>query len=220
MTKSKKEKYKSLALKAKKESSDEETSTSGSEDEEYAMAVRDFKKLFRRRGKKFTQPYDDKKALRKEKLEKNALDFVIQFTSLLIVPNALKEIKRHLLVALGAIVKKRRNSRRTRFVLWHMNPTSNHKSSKDKKGLGFTECETSTSEVKQVKFAKSAVNNASDGAVSADSSKRDSASATQGIRLPKTAKTIFDPSTSSKMDFVLRKSHLMLLFRMLTNHPL
>ncbi|GKB30462.1 hypothetical protein Tco_0869863 [Tanacetum coccineum] len=40
---------KSLALKAKKESSDEECSTSGSEDEEYAMAVRDFKKFFKRR---------------------------------------------------------------------------------------------------------------------------------------------------------------------------
>nr|GFC11508.1 transposase, Ptta/En/Spm, transposase, Tnp1/En/Spm-like protein [Tanacetum cinerariifolium] len=33
----------SIALKAKKESSDEECSNSGSEDEEYAMAVRDFK---------------------------------------------------------------------------------------------------------------------------------------------------------------------------------
>ncbi|GKC49291.1 hypothetical protein Tco_1072036 [Tanacetum coccineum] len=42
---------KSLALKAKKESSDEESSTSRSEDEEYAMAVRDFKKFFKRRGK-------------------------------------------------------------------------------------------------------------------------------------------------------------------------
>ncbi|GKC16153.1 retrovirus-related pol polyprotein from transposon TNT 1-94 [Tanacetum coccineum] len=41
---------KSLALKAKKESSDEECSTSRSEDEEYAMAVRDFKKFFKRRG--------------------------------------------------------------------------------------------------------------------------------------------------------------------------
>nr|GEU78231.1 copia protein [Tanacetum cinerariifolium] len=41
---------KSLALKAKKESSNEECSTSGSEDEEYAMAVRDFKKFFKRRG--------------------------------------------------------------------------------------------------------------------------------------------------------------------------
>nr|GEX12149.1 ribonuclease H-like domain-containing protein [Tanacetum cinerariifolium] len=42
---------KTLALKAKKESSDEECSTSGSEDEEYAMAVRDFKNFFKRRGK-------------------------------------------------------------------------------------------------------------------------------------------------------------------------
>ncbi|GKC31722.1 retrovirus-related pol polyprotein from transposon TNT 1-94 [Tanacetum coccineum] len=38
-------------LKAKKESSDEECSTSGSEDEEYAMAVREFKKFFKRRGR-------------------------------------------------------------------------------------------------------------------------------------------------------------------------
>nr|GFB30163.1 transposase, Ptta/En/Spm, transposase, Tnp1/En/Spm-like protein [Tanacetum cinerariifolium] len=34
---------------AKKESSDEECSTFDSEDEEYAMAVRDFKKFFKRR---------------------------------------------------------------------------------------------------------------------------------------------------------------------------
>nr|GEY81144.1 UBN2 domain-containing protein [Tanacetum cinerariifolium] len=40
----------SLALKAKKESSDEERSTSESKDEEYAMAVTDFKKFFNRRG--------------------------------------------------------------------------------------------------------------------------------------------------------------------------
>ncbi|GKA78558.1 retrovirus-related pol polyprotein from transposon TNT 1-94, partial [Tanacetum coccineum] len=40
-----------IALKAKKESSDEECSTSGSEDEEYAMSVRDFKKFFKRRDK-------------------------------------------------------------------------------------------------------------------------------------------------------------------------
>ncbi|GJS51799.1 hypothetical protein Tco_0625161 [Tanacetum coccineum] len=40
-----------FALKAMKESSDKECLTSGSEDEEYAMAVRDFKKLFKRRGR-------------------------------------------------------------------------------------------------------------------------------------------------------------------------
>nr|GEV22319.1 uncharacterized mitochondrial protein AtMg00810-like [Tanacetum cinerariifolium] len=50
---------KSLALKAKKESSDEECSTFGSEDEEYAMAVRDFKKLFKRR--ECPKPPKDKK---------------------------------------------------------------------------------------------------------------------------------------------------------------
>ncbi|GKF67129.1 hypothetical protein Tco_0193646, partial [Tanacetum coccineum] len=38
-----------LDLKAKKESSDEECSTSRSEDEEYALAVRYFKKFFKRR---------------------------------------------------------------------------------------------------------------------------------------------------------------------------
>ncbi|GKE13755.1 hypothetical protein Tco_1421332, partial [Tanacetum coccineum] len=36
-------------LKAKKESSDEECSTSDSEDKQYTMAVRDFKKFFKRR---------------------------------------------------------------------------------------------------------------------------------------------------------------------------
>ncbi|GJX32088.1 hypothetical protein Tco_0241943 [Tanacetum coccineum] len=51
----------SLALKAKKESSDEECSTSGSEDKEYAMTVRDFKKFFNRRGRFIRQPQKDKK---------------------------------------------------------------------------------------------------------------------------------------------------------------
>ncbi|GJZ14469.1 hypothetical protein Tco_0550146 [Tanacetum coccineum] len=40
---------KSIALNAKNESSDEECSTSGSEDEEYAMAVKDFKKFFKKK---------------------------------------------------------------------------------------------------------------------------------------------------------------------------
>ncbi|GKC56502.1 hypothetical protein Tco_1084100, partial [Tanacetum coccineum] len=42
---------KSLALKAKKESSDEECLTSSSQDEEYAMEVRNFKKFFKIRGR-------------------------------------------------------------------------------------------------------------------------------------------------------------------------
>nr|GEU57559.1 UBN2 domain-containing protein [Tanacetum cinerariifolium] len=50
---------KSLALKAKKESSDEECSTSESEYEEYAMAVRDFKKFFKRGGDRKCFRYGD-----------------------------------------------------------------------------------------------------------------------------------------------------------------
>ncbi|GKA66324.1 hypothetical protein Tco_0766132 [Tanacetum coccineum] len=69
-SKNMKEKYKSLSLKAKKVSSDEEVSCSGSDDEEYAMAVMDFKKFFRRRGKLVRQPHDDKKNFRKAKEEK------------------------------------------------------------------------------------------------------------------------------------------------------
>nr|GEX52591.1 zf-CCHC domain-containing protein/UBN2 domain-containing protein [Tanacetum cinerariifolium] len=69
-SKSKKEKYKSLSLKANKVSSDEETSCSDSDDEEYAMAVRDFKKFFRRRGKFVRQQHDDKKTFRRAKEEK------------------------------------------------------------------------------------------------------------------------------------------------------
>nr|GEX11064.1 putative ribonuclease H-like domain-containing protein [Tanacetum cinerariifolium] len=61
MVKGKKEQNRSLALKAKKESSDEDSSNSDSEDEEYVMAVRDFKKFFKRRGRFVRQPHDERK---------------------------------------------------------------------------------------------------------------------------------------------------------------
>ncbi|GKG18389.1 hypothetical protein Tco_0372687, partial [Tanacetum coccineum] len=56
-----------LALKAKKESSNEECSTSGNEDEEYAMAVRDFKKFFKKRGRFVRQPRNDKKTFQRSR---------------------------------------------------------------------------------------------------------------------------------------------------------
>ncbi|GJS80434.1 retrovirus-related pol polyprotein from transposon TNT 1-94 [Tanacetum coccineum] len=62
---------KSLALKAKKESSNEEYSTFGSEDEEYVMAVRDFKKFFKRRGRFVRQPRSDKKTFQRSRDDKN-----------------------------------------------------------------------------------------------------------------------------------------------------
>ncbi|GJT75320.1 zf-CCHC domain-containing protein [Tanacetum coccineum] len=72
--KGKKEKVKSIALKAKKESSDDETSTSRSDDEEYAMAVRNFKKFFRRNGKFVRQPREEKKSFRQRDEKKGKSD--------------------------------------------------------------------------------------------------------------------------------------------------
>ncbi|GKF39256.1 zf-CCHC domain-containing protein [Tanacetum coccineum] len=65
---------KSLDLKDKKESSDEECSTSRSEDEEYAMAVRDFKKFFKRIGRFVRQPQNDKKTFQRSRDDKNCKD--------------------------------------------------------------------------------------------------------------------------------------------------
>nr|GEV81980.1 retrovirus-related Pol polyprotein from transposon TNT 1-94 [Tanacetum cinerariifolium] len=61
----------SLALKAKKESSDEECSTSGSKDEEYAMAVGDFRKFFKRIGRFVRQTRNDKKTFQRRCDDKN-----------------------------------------------------------------------------------------------------------------------------------------------------
>ncbi|GJV70078.1 zf-CCHC domain-containing protein [Tanacetum coccineum] len=72
--KGKKERIKSIALKAKKDSSDDETLTPGSDDEEYAMAVRNFKKFFRRKGKFFRQPREEKKSFRKRDEKKGKSD--------------------------------------------------------------------------------------------------------------------------------------------------
>ncbi|GJY55422.1 hypothetical protein Tco_0454537 [Tanacetum coccineum] len=71
MVTGKREQNRSLALKAKKESSDEDSLTSNSEDEEYAMAVRDFKKFFKRRGRFVRQPHDERKTSQRNKDEKN-----------------------------------------------------------------------------------------------------------------------------------------------------
>ncbi|GKB98771.1 hypothetical protein Tco_0984908 [Tanacetum coccineum] len=53
------------------EKADEECSTSRSEDEEYAMAVRDFKKFFKRRGRIVRQPRNDKKTFQRSQDDKN-----------------------------------------------------------------------------------------------------------------------------------------------------
>ncbi|GJV89305.1 retrovirus-related pol polyprotein from transposon TNT 1-94 [Tanacetum coccineum] len=70
----KKERVKSISLKAKKESSDDETSTSGSDDKEYAMAIMNFKMFFRRKGKFVRQPREEKKSFRQRDYKKGKSD--------------------------------------------------------------------------------------------------------------------------------------------------
>nr|GEV61004.1 zf-CCHC domain-containing protein/DUF4219 domain-containing protein/UBN2 domain-containing protein [Tanacetum cinerariifolium] len=50
---------------------DDDSSTSNSEDEEYLMAVRDFKKLFKRRGRFVRQPHEERKSFQRNKDDKN-----------------------------------------------------------------------------------------------------------------------------------------------------
>ncbi|GJT41397.1 hypothetical protein Tco_0941262 [Tanacetum coccineum] len=115
---------KSLVLKAKKESSDEECSTSGSEDEEYAMAVKDFTKFFKRRGRFVRQPQNEKRSSKKAEMTRtvkvieNVLDAAIQIILLENVQNHQKtRTKEHLSEVLGVIaVKKMMRRSKTRHV--------------------------------------------------------------------------------------------------------
>ncbi|GJY33111.1 putative reverse transcriptase domain-containing protein [Tanacetum coccineum] len=61
----------SLTFLDKKQSSDEECLTFRSEDEEYTMAVRDFKKFFKSRGRFVRQPRNDKKTFQRSRDDKN-----------------------------------------------------------------------------------------------------------------------------------------------------
>ncbi|GJU13024.1 hypothetical protein Tco_1135420 [Tanacetum coccineum] len=57
--------------KAKKESSDEDSSNFDSEDEEYAMAIKEFKKFFKRRGRFARQPRDKRKSFQTSRSDKD-----------------------------------------------------------------------------------------------------------------------------------------------------
>ncbi|GJU74556.1 retrovirus-related pol polyprotein from transposon TNT 1-94 [Tanacetum coccineum] len=126
---------KSLALKAKKESSDEECSTSGSEDEEYAMAVRDFKKFFKRRGRFVRHPRNEKKTFQRSRDDKNSKSERKCFRCG--DPNHL----------LGECPKPPRDKNQRAFV----------------GGLGFNSFEASSSGTKEIKFVKAQKKTSSDG---------------------------------------------------------
>ncbi|GKC51384.1 zf-CCHC domain-containing protein, partial [Tanacetum coccineum] len=67
MVKGKKEQSRSFALKVKKEVSDEDSPSSDSEDEEYAMAIKEFKKFFKRLGRFARQPQGDRKTFQRSR---------------------------------------------------------------------------------------------------------------------------------------------------------
>ncbi|GKD81658.1 hypothetical protein Tco_1348497 [Tanacetum coccineum] len=71
IVKNKKEQSRFITLKARKESSDEDTSTSDSENEEYAMAVRNLEKFFKRQGRFVKQPYEERRSFQRNKDDKN-----------------------------------------------------------------------------------------------------------------------------------------------------
>ncbi|GJR41092.1 zf-CCHC domain-containing protein [Tanacetum coccineum] len=71
IVKNKREQSRSIALKTRKESSDEDSSTFDSEDEEYAMAVINFKKFFKRQGRFVKQPYEERRSFQRNKDDNN-----------------------------------------------------------------------------------------------------------------------------------------------------
>ncbi|GKC02198.1 hypothetical protein Tco_0993808 [Tanacetum coccineum] len=126
MVKGNREQNRSLALKAKNQSSDEDSSTFDSEDEEYAMAVRDFKIFFKRRGRFVKQPHDEKsypkeiKTTRMAKAKENVLNVEIQTISSGSVQNYQETtIKEPSLKDHGVIATKMKKKRlKTKNVLW------------------------------------------------------------------------------------------------------
>ncbi|GKA30833.1 retrovirus-related pol polyprotein from transposon TNT 1-94 [Tanacetum coccineum] len=137
-------KRKSLALKAKKESSDEECSTSGSEDEEYAMEVRDFKKFFKRRGTFVRQPRNDKKTFQRSHDDKNGKSDRKCFRCG--DPNHL----------IGECPKPPKDKNQRAFVRgsWSDSGEKDDENVKNEMCLGFNSFEASSSGTKEIKFVK------------------------------------------------------------------
>nr|GEZ47540.1 UBN2 domain-containing protein [Tanacetum cinerariifolium] len=125
MVKGKREQNRSVSLKAKKKSSYKDSSNSDSEDEEYVMAVKEFKKFFKRRGN-FQDNHETKESHFKEvevtkmvKAKENALDVEIQIISSENVQSHQEAIIKKLsLEEHGVIVMKmRKKSLKTKLVL-------------------------------------------------------------------------------------------------------
>nr|GEZ45000.1 transposase, Ptta/En/Spm, transposase, Tnp1/En/Spm-like protein [Tanacetum cinerariifolium] len=172
---------KSLALKDKKESSDEECSTSRSEDEEYAIAVRDFKKFFKKRGRFVRQPRNDKKTFQISRDDKNGSwsdsgeedDEKVKDETCLVAQASskknkgvdLKCVKCHMLKVENEKLKEEaiglNKFEKSTYCLNEM--LSNQKPSGEKLGLGFSSFEASSSGKKELKFVKAQKKASCDG---------------------------------------------------------
>ncbi|GJZ49244.1 zf-CCHC domain-containing protein [Tanacetum coccineum] len=127
MVKGKRKQNRSLVLKAKKESSDEDSTTSDSEDEEYVMAVKEFKKFFKRRGRFVRQPRDEKKSSQTSKNDKSKRQCFRCGDPNHLIGECPKSPKsnnqRAFIEEHGVIVAKMRKKRlRTKLVLWLKHP--------------------------------------------------------------------------------------------------
>ncbi|GJS53978.1 hypothetical protein Tco_0627340 [Tanacetum coccineum] len=184
----KKEIVKSIALKAKKESSDDETLTSGSDDEEYAMAVRNFKKFFIRKGKFVRQPREEKnmqleydnlcgislKIINKNKVLKTKRDLLEK--DILELNEKNKKLERNKEIDITCkfcqelkLEDARLKETQVKFVKFDKSANSlremlnNQKSSSCKIGLGFDSSKASTSGTKPINFVGSSAEIAPDG---------------------------------------------------------
>ncbi|GJX15237.1 hypothetical protein Tco_0206995 [Tanacetum coccineum] len=193
-----------------KRSSDDETSTSESDDEEYAMAVRDFKKFFRRKGKIVRQPREEKKSFQKrkgsilelnekiKKLERSKeIDIACKLCQELKLENArLKETQ-------AKFVKFDKSANSLREML------DNQKSSSCKLVQGFDSYKESTSRTKPIISVGSFIEKATDeSTIKVHGStflKKRSVSRTNGEKL---TEHVFSPPMSSRSDFVITRKKL------------
>ncbi|GJS51428.1 hypothetical protein Tco_0624790 [Tanacetum coccineum] len=139
----------------KKESSDDETSTSRSDDEEYAMAVRNFKKFFRRKGRFVRQPHEEKNLFQKRddkkgKSDRKCYDSGCESGQQLRLENV------KLIETQVKFVKFDKSANSLREML------NVQKSPSCKIGLGFDKSKVSTSGTKPISFVGSSIDLAGD----------------------------------------------------------
>ncbi|GJR01382.1 alpha/beta hydrolases superfamily protein [Tanacetum coccineum] len=160
-------------FKAKKESSDEECSTSGSEDKEYAMAVKDFKKFFKRRGDRKCFRCGDPNHLIEEcpksPKDKNQRAFIGGSWSDSSKEDDEKVKDETCLVAQASSENEKLKEEAIRLNKFEKSThclnemLSNQKPSEEKLGLAFNSFEASSSGIKEIKFVKAQEKASSDG---------------------------------------------------------